>query len=330
MKKVIFIIVCLMSAVLVGCGIFSDELDTDNSDKLDDFDDKMGIEGYVLAKDNGRILVVDPIPQDFSANGGVSEFYNAIWLSGDTEQIDIGETVRAWFDAVAESYPGQAKATRISLIKSKKVGGADLNEAEVVRRALTSDELNVQAVVAIKSVAYDKATDSWKVIAKQGEDEFNIEVIDTKTDLGDSADNAGDIPEVPLRELEDTFRNGIYQEVDETTRKVKNFDTKAQWVQYMSEIMDKSLAETFANDFFNEKENGLYLISRSGPVVLVFEEPYEIEVIDGTKVQAIQKGENILLGKYQLTVTYEYREGNWIITERQFLSDDLYPTDKFQ
>jgi hypothetical protein len=326
MKKIFIFMACIayVSVTLIGCGILTNDIDRYNTDNLSD--DSFGIKGYVVAKENNRVLVVDPIPQDFSANGGVSEFYNAIWVSGDTKQIEIGEMVQAWFDAVADSYPGQAQATKISVIESEKVGGADLNKAEVIRKALTSDNLNLQSIIVVKSVSYDMAIDSWKVIIKQGEDEVTIEVIDELV----YHSSVGDVPKVPVKELEDTFRNGIYQEVDEATRKVKKFDTKAQWVQYMSEIMDERLAQTFAHDFFNEKEDGLYLISRSGPVVLVFEEHYETKEIKKDKIQVIQTSENILFGKYKLTITYEYRDNRWIIIEREFLSYDLYPTDKLQ
>src|SRR5690554_5936266 len=65
--------------------------------------------GYIMDIDSGgRILVVDPVAQDFSNTGGVDEFYNAIWFSDAPQEVELGERVEVWFDAVAESYPGQS------------------------------------------------------------------------------------------------------------------------------------------------------------------------------------------------------------------------------
>lgn len=131
-----------------------------------------------------------------------------------------------------------------------------------------------------------------------------------------SGDN--EIPEVPLEELTNKYEKGIYQEVEEDSRRVINFADKAQWVRHMSEIMDGDLAQSYADEFFYEKEDGLYLLSRGGPFMLILDQPYELKKIDETKVQVTQISENVMTGKYELTVTYEYRDGRWIIQNQEF------------
>ena len=106
--------------------------------------------------------------------------------------------------------------------------------------------------------------------------------------------------------------------MEEGSRRVINFTTKAQWVQHMSEIMDEDLAQTYTDEFFYEKEDGLYLLSRGGPFMLILDQPYELKKIDETKVQVTQISENVMTGKYELTVTYEYRDGRWIIQNQEF------------
>ena len=133
-----------------------------------------------------------------------------------------------------------------------------------------------------------------------------------------TAPGDNEIPEVPLEELTKKFEEGIYQDVDEDSRRVINFNSKAQWVQHMSEIMDEDLARSYADEFFYEKDGGLYLLSREGPIMLSLDQPYELKKIDETKVQVTQTSENVMTGKYELTITYEYRDGRWIIQDQEF------------
>lgn len=164
--------------ILVACGINSEgtnaqgETDGNRATNPD-------IEGYVVDKSGGRILVVDPNPQDFSSTGGVSEFYDAIWFSNADEAIKVGEKVQVWFDAVAESYPGQAKALKTKVIQSVKPNGADLTEAEAIQKALVNGEKPDAFITVIVSTEYDAATDIWKIFIKYDEEtEMVIEVPD--------------------------------------------------------------------------------------------------------------------------------------------------------
>ncbi|NSL53108.1 YobA family protein [Bacillus sp. P2(2020)] len=171
------IIAFIILLSLIGCGTKKDHLSLGSSS---DFNDKPGIEGYVVAKEKGRILVVDPVPQDFSKTGGVSEFYNAIWFSNVLSDIKVGEKVQVWFDEVAESYPGQSKAKKIKVLKNNTLSGTDLTEAEAIQKAL--DQVHKKStsveVKAVKKVSYDPSTDLWRIQIKQGEETFNIEVSD--------------------------------------------------------------------------------------------------------------------------------------------------------
>ena len=178
MKQYMLIIAFIMLITsLLGCGMKKDHLSQGSST---DFNDKPGIEGYVVAKEKGRILVVDPVPQDFSKTGGVSEFYNAIWFSNVLSDIKVGEKVQVWFDEVAESYPGQSKAKKIKVLKNNTPTGTDLTEAEAIKKAL--DQVHKKStsveVKAVKNASYDLSKDVWNIQIKQGEETFNIEVSD--------------------------------------------------------------------------------------------------------------------------------------------------------
>ncbi|WP_017754731.1 YobA family protein [Calidifontibacillus oryziterrae] len=322
MKKFFLLITCSMLIMLIGCDANSN---TNQDPGNASAPNGPGIEGYVVGKENGRILVIDPIPQDFSSSGGISEFYNAIWFSNVDDNIEIGEKVQVWFDIVAESYPGQAEATKTAVMETEKPGNSDLTEAQAIQRALQSDEISSQNITVILTTDYDATNDKWKVEVKQGEKSLTIQVVDSEKEVADKQKDSSNIPEVPVEKLETEFQNRLYKEieVDEQTRKVKMFNSKSQWIEHMTKVMDEKLAQELANDFYNEKDGELYLISRGGPVILTIGQPYETNKIDDTKVEVFQKGENMLHGKYELAITYSYRDSGWIIQNRQvdFLDD---------
>src|SRR5690625_1173771 len=64
------------------------------------------IHGYVMEKADGRILVISKEAQDFSDTGGISNFYDAIFLRNAPDDVEVGHEVRVWYDGpVEESYP---------------------------------------------------------------------------------------------------------------------------------------------------------------------------------------------------------------------------------
>lgn len=122
--------------------------------------------GYVMDVDSaGRILVVDPVAQDFSDTGGIEEFYNAIWFSNAPQEVEPGNKVEVWFDIVAESYPGQSEALDIKIIQEEVPEGADLSPDQALNRLLTQEEVN--RLVVVKSIRYQKEQDQWMILLKE-------------------------------------------------------------------------------------------------------------------------------------------------------------------
>lgn len=154
MKKVFsFVLALLLVVSLLSCS-------------SDDSKGEAGITGYVMKKDNDRILVVSSEAQDFSSDGGVDEFYNAIWFSEAPKDIKIGEKVMVWFDIVAESYPGQSEIIEIEVVPSQLPEGADLTEADALNKALVSGDIENQ-VLAVKSIEYNSQEDNWNIKLKE-------------------------------------------------------------------------------------------------------------------------------------------------------------------
>lgn len=143
----------------------------------DAYSDKPDIVGYVMNKSDKSILVVSKDAQDFSANDGVSEYYDAVSLANSPTEVQIGEQVRVWYDGpVAESYPMQATIGKIDIIPSPKPEGANLTEAGALRQAI-EDQVNI----AVKSIKYDQKLDLWKIEFKDIHEDnvWGIEVKDS-------------------------------------------------------------------------------------------------------------------------------------------------------
>lgn len=311
------IVLSILFIPISGCNSGSDP----NKNGSEDVNDsKPGIEGYVTKKEDGRILVVDPESQDFSSTGGADEFYNAIWFSDAPKEIEVGEKVQVWFEAVDTSYPGQSKAVRVSVIPTEIPDDTDLTEPEVIRSALASKELEPGKITVVRAVGYDKTSDVWHVQLIQEGKEWNLQFHDAKTDPTHPQENAGEIPEVPVEQLTIEFEKRLYQEVDEETGKVLKFKTKAEWVEHMSEVMDEQMAQTYADEYYTEQDGELYLIPRGGPAMFLLDQPYEMKKVGERKAQAIQKSEDIMYGKYELIIAFEYRDSRWIILNQEFNS----------
>lgn len=176
MKKICsFILVLFLTQLLLGC----------SSNNISDDEKKApsgeaGIIGYVMQKDNERILVISQAAQDFSSTGGVKEYYDAIWFSNAPKDVEVGDKVKVWYDIVAESYPGQSEAKHIEVISSQKPNGANLTESEALNKALESEEIKANDLTVLKSIVYNKQTDRWNVELKEiwSEKTYNVQVTD--------------------------------------------------------------------------------------------------------------------------------------------------------
>ncbi|SDJ09221.1 DUF3221 domain-containing protein [Salimicrobium halophilum] len=118
-------------------------------------------EGYVIDKEDGRILVVSSEAEGWNNNDD-QKHYDALWASGVPKDIEIGEKVEVWADTVAESYPGQANPNKINVLPADKPEAADLTDAEAIKKALTEVE-NENGMPVVKSSEFQEADDVWIV-----------------------------------------------------------------------------------------------------------------------------------------------------------------------
>ncbi|RIW31349.1 DUF3221 domain-containing protein [Bacillus salacetis] len=143
-------------------------------------DPEPGITGYVMDKEGQRILVVSTEAKDFSGNGGMEEFYDAVWASNPQKEVELGEQVKIWFEGGVEtSYPGQAAVGKIEIMPSTTPEGAVLSDTEALNRALSKNTFENEIVTA-QSIQYDADKDEWTILLKNTDsyEEYPIKVQD--------------------------------------------------------------------------------------------------------------------------------------------------------
>jgi len=169
-----------------------------------------GFVGYIVKKEGNRILVVSDTERDYSASGGASHYYEAIWFSNAGKGNDVGDRVEVRVDGgIDASYPGQGRAKSVKAIRAEKPKGAKLTKSEAIRRALISPEIVDDTVPIVKSAEYDSASKEWRVaVARNGEEQ----VVEVKVaDIGEgNGDKLGNHPPIPVIQSEDVSL-AIYQ-----------------------------------------------------------------------------------------------------------------------
>ncbi|MCR2821492.1 YobA family protein [Lederbergia panacisoli] len=163
--------------IVGGCS--SNETTTKASSVAEIVNKPSKVGAYVVKKSGNTVLAVDSQPQDFSATGGVKEYYNAISFSNVKEKLEIGQRVRIEVDGpVMESYPAQANAGNIEILPTYKPDQANLTEAQVVKEAVKIAETKSDWFPAIRHVEYFEAEAIWKVGIMQNENKYDLEIQD--------------------------------------------------------------------------------------------------------------------------------------------------------
>ncbi|MFD1032462.1 LPXTG cell wall anchor domain-containing protein [Metaplanococcus flavidus] len=127
------------------------------------------------------------------------------------------------------------------------------------------------------------------------------------------ADNHG---EPPVRELEQQFRDLIYNLETAQDYEVVEYDSMARLEEEFRSIMVWPLADHYLETYFEERDGTAYIIPMDGPVQLNLDEDYTLEKVDDNTYELTQQGESALRGEYTLTITYSYEAGKWVFGDR--------------
>jgi hypothetical protein len=173
MRYIMLIVIVGMVMLATGCG---NKPGNENGNPAQSPDaEPSGYLGYVVDKANKSILVVGSTERNFGS-GGAQHYFEAIWFSKAPSDVEIGQRVEVWSDGpIAESYPAQGQADRVSVVEVRKPEGAKLTEAEAIRKALADPEVADFMAPAILEAKYDIGDSIWSIsITQSGDEKVNV------------------------------------------------------------------------------------------------------------------------------------------------------------
>lgn len=160
-----------------------------------------------------------------------------------------------------------------------------------------------------------------KEIIQKMANSFDIIDSEDNSNNGNNDSNKKELTKKKAIEIEDEFMNRLL--VDKSDNgKIKDYNNKNELINHLSEITKKDIAKSYINNYYKEKEDGLYIIPKDGPTRIYKDKSYRLEKIDDQNYELIQEAEDQLRGKYKFTVKFTYKDNKWIISDRIFEKRD--------
>lgn len=177
----------------------------------------------------------------------------------------------------------------------------------------TIEEMANSFDVPINSSNKDLDTD-YEIDKDKDEDVLN-ERNNSKKENNNSSDN-NEFTENNALSVYQDFLNRIYITYNTDSDKVYNYNTKAELVDYISEVADRSLAQGYVDYYYSEQDDGLYMDAQEKTEEIDFSIPYKFNQIDYSNYELIQEANNEFdePGRYRLTVSFSYKNNQWIIS----------------
>ena len=137
---------------------------------------------YVMAVNEDSFMAVETEAQNFSATGGVSDFYSAIdfQFPEASDKLEVGQRVLIEpAGPIMESYPGQGTAVFVEVLPAYQPETADLSEIQVIQQAVAKADEREKGWKIISGLAFDEKADKWIVeMLIPDKEKFEIEIDD--------------------------------------------------------------------------------------------------------------------------------------------------------
>lgn len=137
---------------------------------------------YIMSLSDDSFLAIEKSSEDFSAGGGLSEYYSAIDFQfvGASKKLEIGQRVVVEAaGAIAESYPGQGRAVFVEVLPAYQPEQADLSETQVIQQALSLAENQKEGWLIISGLEFHAKENKWIVeFLVSDQEKFEIEIED--------------------------------------------------------------------------------------------------------------------------------------------------------
>jgi hypothetical protein len=116
--------------------------------------------------------------------------------------------------------------------------------------------------------------------------------------------------------LETEFRDRLFQATEGDSWVVKDFDSIENVIDHVAEITDREIAETYVNNYYQYMDGELTLPPKDGPTRIIEDREYQLEIVHPRAYRLTQETTTEVVGHYTITITYHYRDGNWMMAER--------------
>ncbi len=114
--------------------------------------------------------------------------------------------------------------------------------------------------------------------------------------------------------LQEAFINRLFQETSEDWV-VKDFESREALVNYIAEIAGRDVVEAYVDDYFDQRDGEFIQRPMDGPVRLLEDRPYQLELVHPRKYTLTQETHTELAGNYTLTITYTFENQRWIMKD---------------
>lgn len=109
------------------------------------------------------------------------------------------------------------------------------------------------------------------------------------------------------------FMDILVQNIDENTYKVLNYDSKEGLLTTFESVTTVDIANLFVDTYYEEHEDGLYIIPTSTPPWFESDNEYDIVQLDGDTVKVSQYNESDFYGAFEIELEFTF-DNNWKIT----------------
>lgn len=116
--------------------------------------------------------------------------------------------------------------------------------------------------------------------------------------------------------LETAFEDRLFQETEDDSWVVKDFDTIEAVIDHMAEITSRELAETYVGNYYEYMDGELTLPPKDGPTKILEDRDYQLKVVHPRAYRITQETTTEMVGNYTLKVTYHYENNDWIMEAR--------------
>ncbi|GAA5417726.1 hypothetical protein Pryu01_02801 [Paraliobacillus ryukyuensis] len=109
------------------------------------------------------------------------------------------------------------------------------------------------------------------------------------------------------------FMDILVQETDQQY-KVKGMSTKQALIKAFNDVASSEVAKKYVDVYYNEKDDGLYIVPTELPPWFVADQDYQKEKISDNKYRIQQSNQSDLYGNYEIELELSYVQQKWKIT----------------